>query len=34
VDTDDVLLVTTRARSQQVKEMVDSVRSHGRGDLL
>jgi len=34
VDTPDALLVTTRARAQQVKDMVDAVRTHGRGDLL
>lgn len=34
VDTPDALLVTTRARAQQVKEMVTAVRDHGREDLL
>ena len=34
VDTPDALLVTTRARAQQVKEAVDAVRAAGRGDLL
>ena len=34
VDTEDVLLVTTRARAQQLKEMVAAVRGHGRDDLL
>ncbi len=34
VDTPDALLVTTRARAQQVKEMVAAVRDHGREDLL
>lgn len=33
VDTDDVLLVTTRARAQQVKDMVAAVRGQGREDL-
>lgn len=34
IDTPDALLVTTRARAQQVKDMVDAVRTHGREDLL
>ena len=34
VDTPDALLVTTRARAQQVKEAVDAVRARGREDLL
>jgi mannose-1-phosphate guanylyltransferase len=34
VDTADVLLVTTRARAQQVKEMVEAVRAHGYEELL
>ncbi|MFJ3408278.1 mannose-1-phosphate guanylyltransferase [Promicromonospora sp. NPDC090134] len=34
VDTEGALLVTTRARAQQVKDMVAAVRDHGRDDLL
>jgi mannose-1-phosphate guanylyltransferase len=34
VDTPDALLVTTRARAQQVKEMVEAVRARGAEDLL
>ncbi len=34
VDTPDALLVTTRARAQQVKGMVDAVRASGREELL
>lgn len=34
VDTPDAVLVTTRARAQQVRRMVDAVRAHGREDLL
>ncbi|MCK9792222.1 mannose-1-phosphate guanylyltransferase [Isoptericola sp. 4D.3] len=34
VDTPDALLVTTRARAQQVKDMVDAMREHGREDVL
>ncbi|MEG3615628.1 mannose-1-phosphate guanylyltransferase [Isoptericola haloaureus] len=34
VDTPDAVLVTTRARAQQVRSMVDAVRAHGREDLL
>ncbi len=34
VDTPDAVLVTTRARAQQVRSMVDAVREHGREDLL
>ncbi|PFG42511.1 mannose-1-phosphate guanylyltransferase [Isoptericola jiangsuensis] len=34
VDTPDAVLVTTRARAQQVRRIVDAVRAHGREDLL
>ncbi|WP_265520911.1 mannose-1-phosphate guanylyltransferase [Oerskovia flava] len=34
VDTPDALLVTTRARAQQVKGMVDAVRERGLDELL
>ena len=34
VDTPDALLVTTRARAHQVKDVVAAVRKHGREDLL
>jgi mannose-1-phosphate guanylyltransferase len=34
VDTPDALLVTTRARAQQVKSMVDAVRELGMDELL
>ncbi|WP_460748949.1 mannose-1-phosphate guanylyltransferase [Myceligenerans cantabricum] len=34
VDTPDALLVTTRARAQQVKQIVDAVRSRDLEDLL
>jgi mannose-1-phosphate guanylyltransferase len=34
VDTPDALLVTTRARAQHVKNVVDAVREHGREGLL
>lgn len=34
VDTPDALLVTTRARAQQVKQMVEAVRDRDLGDLL
>ncbi len=34
VDTPDALLVTTRARAQQVKSMVDAVRERGLDELL
>lgn len=34
VDTPDALLVTTRARAQQVKKMVDAVRERGLGEIL
>lgn len=34
VDTPDALLVTTRARAQEVKEAVAELRSRGRADLL
>ncbi|MFD7021968.1 mannose-1-phosphate guanylyltransferase [Promicromonospora sukumoe] len=34
VDTEDALLVTTRARAQQVKDMVAAVRDRGRDDLV
>ena len=33
VDTPDALLVTTRARAQEVKAMVDRLRETGRADL-
>jgi mannose-1-phosphate guanylyltransferase len=33
VDTPDALLVTTRARAQEVKGLVDRLREAGRGDL-
>jgi len=33
VDTPDALLVTTRARAQQVKEIVAALKAQGRGDL-
>jgi len=34
VDTPDALLVTTRARAQQVKDMVTELRDRGRDELL
>ncbi len=34
IDTPDALLVTTRARAQQVKNVVDAVRENGLDDLL
>lgn len=34
VDTPDALLVTTRARAQEVKAVVDALRAEGRTDLL
>jgi mannose-1-phosphate guanylyltransferase len=34
VDTPDALLVTTRARAQDVKAVVDGLREQGRTDLL
>jgi len=34
VDTPDALLVTTRARAQQVKAVVDAVRARGLDELL
>ena len=34
VDTPDALLVTTRARAQDVKQVVDALRAEGRTDLL
>lgn len=34
VDTPDALLVTTRARAQRVKSVVDAVREHGHDELL
>jgi len=34
VDTPDALLVTTRARAQDVKAVVDALRAAGRADLL
>jgi mannose-1-phosphate guanylyltransferase len=33
VDTPDALLVTTRARAQQVKQAVDALKARGRSDL-
>jgi mannose-1-phosphate guanylyltransferase len=34
VDTPDAVLVTTRARAQDVKQVVDALRAEGRADLL
>ena len=34
VDTPDAVLVTTRARAQDVKAVVDALRAAGRSDLL
>ena len=34
VDTPDAVLVTTRARAQDVKQVVDALRAEGRDDLL
>lgn len=34
VDTPDALLVTTRARAQSVKDIVDALKAQGRTDLL
>jgi mannose-1-phosphate guanylyltransferase len=34
VDTPDAVLVTTRARAQDVKAVVDALRAAGRTDLL
>ncbi len=34
VDTPDALLITTRARAQQVKAVVDAVRERGATELL
>ncbi|MEJ5914799.1 mannose-1-phosphate guanylyltransferase [Pseudokineococcus sp. 1T1Z-3] len=34
VDTDDAVLVTTRARAQEVKQVVEALRAKGRADLL
>jgi mannose-1-phosphate guanylyltransferase len=34
VDTPDAVLVTTRARAQEVKAVVDALRAEGREDLL
>jgi mannose-1-phosphate guanylyltransferase len=34
VDTEDALLVTTRARAQEVKALVDRLRESGRSDLV
>ena len=34
VDTDDVLLVAPRARSQEVKQMTAQIAKEGREDLL
>ena len=33
VDTPDALLVTTRARAQDVKAVVDALKAEGRADL-
>jgi mannose-1-phosphate guanylyltransferase len=33
VDTPDALLVTTRARAQDVKAVVDALKAQGRADL-
>jgi mannose-1-phosphate guanylyltransferase len=33
VDTPDALLVTTRARAQDVKQVVSELRESGRADL-
>ena len=33
VDTPDAVLVTTRARAQQVKQVVDALKERGRSDL-
>lgn len=33
VDTPDAVLVTSRARAQQVKAVVDALRAAGRDDL-
>jgi len=34
VDTPDAVLVTTRARAQDVKSVVEALRALGRSDLL
>jgi mannose-1-phosphate guanylyltransferase len=34
VDTPDAVLVTTRARAQDVKGVVDELTASGRGDLV
>ena len=34
VDTPDAVLVTTRARAQDVKKVVENLRRAGRADLL
>ncbi|MEJ5944456.1 mannose-1-phosphate guanylyltransferase [Pseudokineococcus basanitobsidens] len=34
VDTEDAVLVTTRARAQEVKQVVEALRAKGRADLL
>ena len=34
VDTPDAVLVTSRARAQEVKSVVDALRAAGRTDLL
>ena len=34
VDTQDALLITTKAHAQQVKNMVDKLKSTGHGDVL
>ena len=33
VDTGDAVLVTTRARAQDVKQVVDQLKADGRADL-
>ena len=33
IDTPDALLVTTRARAQQVKDVVAALKAQGRDDL-
>jgi len=34
VDTEDAVLVTTRARAQDIKQVVEALRARGRADLL
>jgi len=34
VDTEDAVLVTTRARAQEVRQVVEALRARGRADLL